>query len=561
MQPQTIDVVVDAEDQAPQRQSVPYRTAFETRLDFQEAVVRVKEQLRVWLRNKKYDVGRFDAGVPEIGSQVVLLTAATTTAHGWQLRERVPNGTTWVSTVAVTCGKSQRQSWISINIEPTVPAGVALPPTARLPNVVRLVLDAVDAFDGEIPLRSQAEVVAAARIDELLDFVCAEDRRLPLVIAAAPQDVSFEEWRRNTERLMRELPGLASLFILDPAAAYEFNLGVGETHWVGSGSFRTYLPAVDPAVAEDALRHRVLSRRRIESEPQRAVRVLASLPRQLAANSLPPAALRGLELSLRDFTRGTTERRVTEDRSAALKEEIDLLNDLLRTADDNERQLKANLSRQTDELLDLAGDLEIARNEIEVRDATIRALRRRLADLDRYTDAYAPVEQPPPLPTSFAELFDQLEILAPFISFTGDREIALDLDEHPASSSWAQLAWQSMLALADYARAKSDGWSGGDFKYWCESPAEGGRVISAGKVSRDESQAVRTNRRFAAERTLPVPLHVDRSGSVFMGAHIKLGTSASISPRLHFHDASSNHDTIYIGYIGRHLSNTMTSRI
>jgi hypothetical protein len=117
------EVAVIGEDETPERQSVPYRTAFEARLDFNESVARVREQIRVWLRQKKYDVDRFDAGIPEIAHQVIALTASTTTAHGWQLRERRPDGVTWVSTAAVTQGKGRRQSWISLNVEPAAPRG------------------------------------------------------------------------------------------------------------------------------------------------------------------------------------------------------------------------------------------------------------------------------------------------------------------------------------------------------------------------------------------------------------------------------------------------------
>ena len=83
-------------------------------------------------------------------------------------------------------------------------------------------------------------------------------------------------------------------------------------------------------------------------------------------------------------------------------------------------------------------------------------------------------------------------------------------------------------------------------------------MISSGKVARDESRTVRNNRRMSAERTLPVPRQIDRSGAVFMGTHIRLGTSATVSPRLYFHDASTD-GAIYVGYIGRHLTNTHTS--
>ncbi|MFY1593629.1 hypothetical protein [Micromonospora sp. WMMD737] len=550
------EIEIPSADTAP-RPGIPYRTAFELSLDFNEAIARVKEQLRSWLRFKRYDVERFDTGDPTLSPQVVLLHAATHDACGWQLRETRPDKVTWVSTVAVVRSKSQRRSWFSINIEPVAPSGVAVP-SPKAPKLVRLLLDAVDAMDGEAVLRSGPTAVTAAGVDDLLDIVCMEGRRLPVVIAAAPAGRQFEEWRRDMQRLMGELVGVASLYVLDPAAVQAFNEGIGSTHWIGAGSIRTYLPDVDPALIEDSLRHRVLSRRRIESEPHRAARVLSALPRQLAANSLPPAAVKGLELSLRDFTRGT-RRSADDDRAAALAEEVRILTALLETADDADRRSKEVIGRQQDELLDLTADLEFSRNELEARDATIRALRQRLAALDRHAEAYAPAEHPDPLPTSFADLFDRLDSLAPFVVFTGDKGPALDLDEHPAHSNWAQLAWQAMSALADYAKAKQDGWTGGDFKHWCESPGDGGRVISTGKVARDESGTVRNTRRFSAERTLPVPRQIARSGNIFMGAHIRLGTLATVSPRLHFHDASASNGVIYVGYIGRHLTNPATS--
>ncbi|MEU5909403.1 hypothetical protein [Micromonospora sp. NPDC047527] len=537
---------------------VPYRTAFELSLDFNEAIARVKEQLRSWLRFKQYDVEQFDAGIPTLAPQVVLLHAATHDACGWQLRETRSDKVTWVSTVAVVRSKSQRRSWFTINIEPLAPRNVSVV-SPRTPRLVRLLLDAVDAIDGEAILRSAPIAVSASDVDDLLDIVCMDGRRLPVVIGAAPSDTSFENWRRDSERLMGELAGLASLYILDPAAVQAFNEGIGGTHWIGPGSVRTYLPDVDPALVEDSLRHRVLSRRRIEAEPRRAARVLSALPRQLAANSLPPVAVKGLELSLRDFTRGAGARNEYDDRLAAFADQVQILNALLETADDADRRSKTVISRQQDELLDLTADLEFSRNEIEARDATIRALRQRLAALNRHAEAYAPAQIPDPLPTSFAELLDRLDAISPYLEFTGDTGPALDLDEHPAHSNWAQLAWQAMLALADYAKAKQGGWSRGDFKFWCESPADDGRVISAGKVARDESQTVRNNRKMASERTLPVPRQVDPREVVFMGTHIRLGTSATVSPRLHFFDASSVDGKVYVGYIGRHLTNTMTS--
>jgi hypothetical protein len=43
-----------------------------------------------------------------------------------------------------------------------------------------------------------------------------------------------------------------------------------------------------------------------------------------------------------------------------------------------------------------------------------------------------------------------------------------------------------------------------------------------------------------------------------MGAHIRIGASGQISPRLWFHDATASTGKIYMGYLGRHLTNTLT---
>jgi hypothetical protein len=133
------------------------------------------------------------------------------------------------------------------------------------------------------------------------------------------------------------------------------------------------------------------------------------------------------------------------------------------------------------------------------------------------------------------------------------------LDERAQSSTWSQVAWQTLLAMRDYVRTRREVGFDGDFKRWCQSPPDGGRAVSPGKVPRGESDSVRNSRRMAAMRTFPVPVEVHPAGDVFMGAHVRLGQSSTVAPRMHFHDASSDHGTIYVGYIGRHLENARTS--
>lgn len=536
------------------RRALPYRTAFATRLGFREAAERAREQLRAWLQGKGYDVERFDAGDAGLARGVVVRYAATNQLCGWQLRE-ARYGVTWVSTLAVTRDRQTDQTWISLNVEPAV-SGDKPPPVAAPPKLVRLLLAAMDAYDGEAELRDRPMVVNAARVDDLLDVVCADGRRLPVVVAAAPADVSFERWRGVVDELVRYLPGLASTHLLDPVAVTAFNEGIGSTHRIGPGAVRTYLAGVDPAVTEDAVRHRVLSRRRIEAEPARAARVLAVLPRQLAAAALPSVAARSLTLATHDVRRTPPEH---DDQMVALRDEVKLLTELLAAADGTEQHLRAIVARQQEEILELAADLELSRADLERREATVRTLRQRLVEAKLFEQAYTPAEEPQPLPTSFAELLDRIGQLDPYVIFTGDAGICLDLDEQLQSSAWAQAAWQGLLALADYARASVLGRFARDFKSWCESPPDGEwYAISAGKVARDESLTVRTNRKFGQARMFTVPSTVDPSGKVFMGAHIRLGNSTTVAPRMHFHDASRDGGVIYVGYIGPHLPNTLS---
>jgi len=95
---------------------------------------------------------------------------------------------------------------------------------------------------------------------------------------------------------------------------------------------------------------------------------------------------------------------------------------------------------------------------------------------------------------------------------------------------------------------------------WCETPSPGAYAVPAGKVVRDESQTVRNNPKWRREREFPVPKAVSASGTLFMGSHVRVGASAAgqVSPRLYFYDAIVQTGAIYVGYLGRHLTNTRT---
>jgi len=111
------------------------------------------------------------------------------------------------------------------------------------------------------------------------------------VVASAHPGVSFEPWRRTIGRVTRDLPGLASIYIMDPAGTQAFGEAIGSTHAVWGGGLRTYLPDVDPAVSDEALRHRVLDAVQIKADPDRAAAAVSAQLRRLAVEAPLPGPL------------------------------------------------------------------------------------------------------------------------------------------------------------------------------------------------------------------------------------------------------------------------------
>lgn len=139
----------------------------------------------------------------------------------------------------------------------------------------------------------------------------------------------------------------------------------------------------------------------------------------------------------------------------------------------------------------------------------------------------------------------------------GTRSDTRDLDDQ-AVGNWVETAWDALLALQDYAEASASGTAGGDFRSWCSRPPNEAYPFSAGKVKMKESDTVGNRGAWRKERTFPVPLAVDRSGEVYMEAHIRIGGGNTVSPRLHFYDDGPGTGRVYVGYVGPHLTNTKT---
>lgn len=200
--------------------------------------------------------------------------------------------------------------------------------------------------------------------------------------------------------------------------------------------------------------------------------------------------------------------------------------------------------------------LEHATSEEERAEAErqLRHVRAELSKLGRADVAWSEpdIDVRDVRPDTFTDLLERCGSLERIV-FTGDPGKAEDLDRHGSRRSWAGKTWEALLVLEDYARVcATDGFSRDVAGYLTDTPA-GCRTFSANRHAPTESDTVQQNPRYRVPRELRVPSDVDESERIFMGAHFKIAQSTTVSPRVHYLDATATTGMIYVGYIGPHL--------
>ncbi|MEU9930446.1 hypothetical protein [Streptomyces anulatus] len=540
-----------------------YRMVVTSRTDYVRTGALVDEQLRHWLAQppKRYDVDAFAEGRNEIARGVTLdhdsVTGVTGAYGRWRLRETAPGGT-WQTTV-VTRQITDGPTWVQLDVEHLPDDAQAAPVPAKTPRLAKHLLEALDAHDGLADVTAMPQVVEAEDVEAVIDELCDAGRRLPVVMATTPYDVDFDDWlERTVDPVVRPLVGLAILYVLTPGAESVFNRTL-EHHRVYNGGIRTYLPGVDPAWPADGQRHRVMSKRLLTENPRLAARILNQLPQGLATRLPLPDALDSLPLMrtrARDGIGGSQQERL-RDENDALHEILEEAAREQRVRADEIRDLKRELRQAESNETQVVVDYDEQYKELHRAKAQVRELQRELLRLGAAEQAYATVDPLVDAPTSFAEILERIGGMRR-VHFSGRRKYTLELDDQAYGSSWVRMAWDALLALQDFAEAVASGKANSDFKRWCADAPEGAHVISPRKVVRDESKSVKANSDWSRARTFPVPRRVHPDGKLFMGAHLRIGGGNTIAPRLHYYDGACTEHGIFVGYMGPHLTNTMT---
>lgn len=283
--------------------AVGYRSIFSLRHG-QDAAQLAAEHLRSWLALKGYSFASIAPGVHEVAGQAQLVvTELHPHAGSRSLRYRLTEPSAmggWMTTVTVHGdGLDDNWIWVDVSVPPSAPRPAASHESPvkeveaegawwiGVPYMVREVLSAAGACDGQMTLATQPTLVTAGDVDGLISVICDPERRGTALVAAPLPDVPVPGLISHAERLTRECVGLAGIYVLDREAAGKLEESFAPSHSVPPGAIRTFLPEADPASAVDARRHRVLLARTIAEESPGKLAHLLGRAHRYRALSLP----------------------------------------------------------------------------------------------------------------------------------------------------------------------------------------------------------------------------------------------------------------------------------
>jgi len=211
--------------------------------------------------------------------------------------------------------------------------------------------------------------------------------------------------------------------------------------------------------------------------------------------------------------------------------------------------------------------LELAESEKEagkLRDR-VRYLSAELTKAGRAVEVYAAVDD-----TAWATPPDLVELAlmltpemaghpaATRVVFTGDLDNVSETQLRDHSGLYVQRCWEFVRALHDYAALRAQGRFEGNVHSYLQSPDHDGTKVPLTRHARGESK--QTIDGWGDERVFPVPRACHPDEKIAMYAHFKAGQDNTFAPRMHYFDDTANTGKIYIGYIGRHLTNTKTAK-
>ncbi len=482
------------------------------------------DRMARWLAREGFDAefdavpGRYRVGNGAVLTQTEAAESGRFKAVRYRLKEAPRAGVHWYTSLTFVSlsrrpDKELREhGYFLIEVsargsDPSTP----IDERVRTPDLTGLVLEAVTATDGPARLTTCPQTITARAVDDLINVLCDPGRRMPAVVAVPADGDDLEQWRDRFTEATRYLHGIASLYLLDDEAGHKLN-NEFEYHWT-TAALRTFHPLVDPASREDGERHPVLKGDRLDYEMDAVQAILTHRIRQATAAAPLPEAL----------------------------------------ADVGDALFRANEQQRADE----ARQRRLSR---DLQPCALNGSGTAGAQVVGEGDAAGVVTAAEPEPSPFDLLIDSFGDF-PNLLVTAEEGPMRALGQHKDAATFAAKAREALAALDAYvALRRAGGWDGGGFRMYCEDSRHGGRIYPATQVAAQESDTVRQDPRMAEQRRFRVPRSVSESGYTEFWAHIKIGSSGQVAPRLHYlDDTNGSTGCVIVGYLGHHLKNTRSS--
>lgn len=243
--------------------------------------------------------------------------------------------------------------------------------------------------------------------------------------------------------------------------------------------------------------------------------------------------------------------------------EVEVAAQQLDEAADDQLRLEQQLREASARLEELDLELALVTEDLREKERETTVLRRRLILADNAEATHVESE---PLewfaPTTVEELVARITVgeeshpALERVLFTGEIEHALEIDRRDPHGRYAAAMWDYVHVLYDYVGARTSGTHAGNVHTYLTDDRVDGHKCSPERHAGTESQTVLNNSAWREERVLPVPEDVASEGRALMDAHFKPTHRDTFAPRMHYYDDAMGTGRVYIGYIGRHLTNT-----
>lgn len=130
--------------------------------------------------------------------------------------------------------------------------------TVNPPRIVNLLLGTLHAYDGVTKLTGHPIIVRLSTVDQAVAAVVDQERTASVVVAGSLGPEHDAAWHEVVASLTRQSVGVAATFVVYADAMAALDSALSETHQVGRGRIRTFLPQVDMGLPSDAFRHKWL---------------------------------------------------------------------------------------------------------------------------------------------------------------------------------------------------------------------------------------------------------------------------------------------------------------